>query len=226
MRLLIADDHKLFRDALAQYIRRNEPEAGIVMASGLDEALSALGKPPLPDLALMDMRMPGMNGLEGAGRIQSLYPGLRIVLMSGMAEPRDIRLAMDMGMAGYFLKSSSGASLLRSMRRILDGERLFPDNPEAGTPISPGRYGGMIQGDGRSSPVRGSEIERLTTRERDVLRHLVQGRSNKEIARALDLQVVTVKLHVRSICRKLRVQNRTQAALKAQEMSLNPTAPG
>jgi len=226
MKLLIADDHTLFRDALVQYIERAEPEADIVLAKDLDGVFDYLksGEAVL-DLILLDLRMPGMNGMNGLAGLRKNYPDVPVALMSGVAESEDVKKAMEMGAMGYFPKTLSGKALLKAIQLVLAGEKFLPidrDNYE----VMPSYYD-----DGRSktsSPpyqhlsedkstlVNGS----LTAREREVLSYLLEGASNKEIARELELQVVTVKLHIRGIFRKLGAKNRTQAALRARELGL------
>lgn len=228
MKLLIADDHTLFRDTLVQYIVRAEPEAEIRLAKDLFEARTILESGYLPDLLLLDLRMPGMNGLEGFRKTRQDFPNLSVGLMSGVAEPHDVRQAMEMGAIGYFPKTLSGKSLLKAIQLVLSGERFLPIDRETNEVLpayygEPGRGGaGTYSPFGGSTPaLNGKEDSfRLTSREREVLEQLVRGLSNKDIADTLNLQIVTVKLHVRGICRKLGAKNRTQAALKAKETGL------
>ncbi len=242
MKLLLADDHTLFRDALSQYIERSDSGAEIILAEDLERALKILSEIPeermLPDLLLLDLRMPGMNGMDGLVRVRKAYPDLPVVLMSGVAEPEDVHQALDLGARGYFPKTLSGRALLQAILLVLSGERFLPLD-HANNNIMPSYYEGRPRGEKNVSvPSHGTHgdymkrvadlphkdeaiFSKLTPREQDVLAYLMRGASNKEIAVALDLQVVTVKLHVRGICRKLGAKNRTQAALIAQEMSVH-----
>lgn len=226
MKLLLADDHTLFRDTLVQYIVRAEPDSEIRLARDLHEAEAQLGEGYVPDLVLLDLRMPGMNGLEGFRRVRETYPKIPTGLMSGMAEPQDVRQAMEMGAIGYFPKTLSGKALLKAIQLVLAGERFLPIDHETNE-VLPAYYGDGTRGGagGGYAPLGGQgngkgDDLRLTAREREVLEHLVKGLSNKDIADALNLQIVTVKLHVRGICRKLGAKNRTQAALRARELGL------
>lgn len=226
MKLLIADDHTLFRDTLVQYVSRAEPEAQIYVTKDLGEARDALAQGLRPDLVLLDLRMPGMNGLEGFREIRETYPDVPVGLMSGMAGPQDVRRAMEMGAIGYFPKTLSGKALLKAIQLVLTGERFLPIDRETNEVLS-SYYGDSTRRGAGYAPLNGRVSAhapdgdiRLTSREREVLIHLVQGISNKDIADALNLQIVTVKLHVRGICRKLGVKNRTQAALKAKELGI------
>lgn len=225
MKLLLADDHTLFRDALVQYIVRAEPDSEIRLAKDLHEAQGQLADGYVPDLILLDLRMPGMDGLGGFRKVREDYPKIPVGLMSGVAEPQDVRRAMEMGAVGYFPKTLSGKALLKAIQLVLAGERFLPIDHETNE-VLPSYYGDTGRGAGVGyAPLGGggqggkNDI-RLTAREREVLLYLVKGLSNKDIADALKLQIVTVKLHVRGICRKLNVKNRTQAALSARELGL------
>ena len=126
MRLLLADDHTLFRDTLKQYIERAEPDAQITMGKDLYEALDLMEHNPEQDLVLLDLRMPGMNGLEGFKRLREQYPNVPAALMSGVAEKSDVQEAMDLGAVGYFPKTLSGKALLHAIQLVLAGEKYIP----------------------------------------------------------------------------------------------------
>lgn len=227
MRILLADDHALFRDAMVEYIHRANPGSDTITVRNFDEAYSHIEHDRTLDLVLLDLRMPGMHGLTGLEKIRRDFPEIRVALMSGAAETEDVNQAMTLGAAGYFPKTLSGQAMMKAIDLILTGERFVPldhhtntimasyqEDPKVRKPIN---YSALHE-DGQDFD--SSSSLKLTPRERDVLRHLAHGEANKEIARALDLQVVTVKLHVRGICKKLNVVNRTQAALKARMMGL------
>jgi DNA-binding NarL/FixJ family response regulator len=230
MRILIADDHALFRDALAEYIQRAKPECKISTARNLEEALDHIERDPDFNLVLLDLRMPGMKGLSGLEKIRQSYPDIPVALMSGLAESDDVKEAINLGAAGYFPKTLSGQAMMKAIELVLAGERFVPLDHHSNTimasyqndhrPLlqSVKSYQGLHEeGDDFTGPSK----TKLTPREQEVLKHLAKGETNKDIARALDLQVVTVKLHVRGICKKLNATNRTQAALKARTMGLS-----
>ncbi len=226
MKLLLADDHTLFRDALVLYIERADPSSNVTLAKDLPEALSKLHENDDHDLVLLDLRMPGMDGLEGMRQVIDQYPGKPVALMSGVAEKEDVDAAMAMGAVGYFPKTLSGKALLKGIQQVLTGESFVPTDNNTHN-IMPSYYADQEekQTPDRFTPapnkVISEEAAILTPREREVLLFLSEGASNKEIAQYLDLQVVTVKLHVRGVCRKLNAKNRTQAALKARELGLS-----
>ena len=226
MKLLLADDHTLFRDALVQYIERAQPEAVVTLARDLHEAVDKMADNPDQDLVLLDLRMPGMNGMEGFKKMRDMHPNVRVALMSGVAEPSDVEAAFELGAVGYFPKTLSGKALLQAIEQVLAGEVFKPLDRNTNSVMpsyiaddssSTAPYGGMQEA---QAGLANDNTFNLTPRESDVLEYLVKGDSNKDIAVALGLQVVTVKLHVRGVCRKLGAKNRTQAALIAQEYGL------
>jgi DNA-binding NarL/FixJ family response regulator len=206
MRVLLADDHNLVRDALKNYIERLEPSVEILTAESLGDALAVVERSQPLDLVILDLKMPGMLGLEGLKEMRTRLPDLPVVIMSGGASQEDVRAALDMGARGYLPKTLSGPAMVSAIKLILAGERFVPFDA-FGSP-SPGA----------APPPHATEAAALTQREREVLDYLKDGLSNREIARALALQEVTIKLHIRGICRKLGAKNRTQAALRAQEL--------
>lgn len=227
MHLLIADDHTLFRDAMSQYLTRSNPDAKITTVKNLDEALAYVkDASEKPGLVLLDLNMPGMDGLKGFEKFRTLHNDIPVALLSGVAEIQDVQKAMDLGAVGYFPKTLSGRAMLKAIELVLSGEKFIPvdhatnglmpsyfadsnrEKPTAPLPMS------------TSAPRAATNDVGLTPREQEVLELLGKGLSNKDIARDLDLQEVTIKLHIRGICRKLEAANRTQAALKAYELGL------
>jgi DNA-binding NarL/FixJ family response regulator len=235
MKLLLADDHTLFRDALVQYITRADPDAEVSIAADFPEALGIVKSAPDQDLVLLDLRMPGMNGLNGFKVMRNEYPNIPVALMSGVAESCDVQAAIELGAAGYFPKTLSGKTLLQGIQLVLSGERFMPMDGQ-GDAVMPSYYADSgigleaaktvtTEGDGGVPSEIGPDVDPgLTPREKEVLSYLAEGCSNKEIADRLGLQVVTVKLHVRGACRKLGAKNRTQAALMAREMGVEPVS--
>ncbi len=218
MKLLIADDHTLFRDALVQYIERSDPMSSVMLAKDFYQAMDILEQNSHQDLVILDLRMPGMFGMEGFKQMKLRFPDISVALMSGVAEPKDVRAALDLGAVGYFPKTMSGKGLLGAIQQVIAGDIYVPEGKK--TEFMPSYYAdATIEDSAKNTDI--DEVN-LTPRETEVLSYLVDGASNKEIARALDLQIVTVKLHVRGICRKLEAKNRTQAALKAKELGVRP----
>lgn len=201
--ILIADDHELVRDTIAAYLNAAE-DFRILTAGDLAEAEQQLAGEYSIDLLVLDYNMPGMNGLQGLTRICQAYPNTRVVLMSGVAT-RDVATeAMDRGAQGFLPKSLSANSFINAIRFVLSGERYFP----------------FDFSQSRDEEERTGRFSALSAREMQTLKQLGQGLSNKEIARELGIQEVTVKLHMKNILTKLGATNRTQAALMAREALL------
>ncbi len=226
MKLLIADDHTLFRDALVQYIKRANSAFEVTVTKDFHEAYEEMQKDNTYDLVMLDLRMPGMDGMNGFEKMRHEFPDTKVSLMSGVAEPEDVDAAVKLGACAYFPKTMSGKTLVQAIQRVLCGEVYLPMDKNSGKSMpsyyadnrrTNFSYGGLSNTQNSAQNADGFQ---LTPREKDVLLYLAQGSSNKEIADALGLQVVTVKLHVRGICRKLDANNRTQAALKATQMGL------
>jgi len=204
MKLLLADDHDLVRDSLVALITTYGPGWEITAVSNLDAALGMLKRGNRYDIAVLDLQMPGMNGLEGLRKVIAGWPNLPIALMSGAAHDRDVEAALAMGAKGYLPKTIGGKALVHAIELILAGEVFLPS-------------GALRQPATPSAEVRPAG---LTDRESQVLGHLKEGLPNKEIALRLDINVATVKLHLRSLSKKLAVRNRTQLVLKAIELGL------
>lgn len=224
MRILLADDHNLFRDALREYIERSEPDADVFVARDIESTMQVVAEEDDLDLIVLDLRMPGVAGLEGFDQIHKKYPDQKIAVMSGAAGKSEIQDCMDRGAVGFFPKTLSGKALLGAIRLVISGEPFLPVGFSGAADDAYGLPGGddnSSGGDEGGSHKTNPEDFNLTRRETEVLSFLTQGASNKEIARELDLQEVTVKLHVRGVCRKLGAKNRTQAALKAQELGID-----
>ena len=199
LRILLADDHDLVRETLAAFLQR-ERIAAVSTASDLDGALAAVHAEEEFDLVLLDYNMPGMNGLEGLARMKEATGGRPVALLSGNASRAIAEEAIASGAAGFVPKTLASKSMAMAVRFMAAGEVFVP-------------YEFMQQQD---SPSVGG----LSQRETDVLRGICEGKSNKEIARDLDLQEVTIKLHVKTLSRKLDARNRTHAAMIARDMNL------
>jgi len=203
MRVLIADDHDLLRDTLKLYLEA-QGDIETRTASDLAGAHAAINEDGDFDLVLLDLNMPGMNGLEGLTRTIAMQDGLRVALLSGEATKSIVEKALGAGAAGFVPKTLSAKSMINAVRFMAMGEQYAPLDFMTAEEESP------------SHPL----ADRLTPRELQVLKGLTEGKSNKQIARDLDITEPTVKLHMKTLYRKLDVANRTQAALVAREQGL------
>lgn len=202
MRILIADDHDLLQDTLALFLESQ----GLVVntAKDLYSALDVIKAEAAFDLVVLDLGMPGMNGLDGLELVLKEPNASRVALMSGSASREIAEQALALGAAGFLPKTLPAKSLANAVRFMAMGEQYAPiDFMTASS-------------DDKSSPL----ADKLSKRELEVLQGLCAGKSNKEIARDLDLMEPTIKLHVKTLYRKIGVANRTQAAMMAKEAGL------
>ncbi|MDK3020154.1 response regulator transcription factor [Pseudodonghicola flavimaris] len=204
MRILIADDHMLLRDTLVLYFQNEE---GIETATAADyqEAVGLVEAGPDFDLVLLDFSMPGMEGIAGLTRMMELPGAHRVALISGTANREVAEQALAAGAAGFLPKTLSARSLVNAVRFMALGEQYAPLDFMRAEEAEADRH-----------PL----AEKLSSREMEVLEGLTQGKSNKEIARDLDIREPTVKLHVKTLYRKIGASNRTQAAMIAKEAGL------
>lgn len=208
MRIIIADDHVMVREGLRPFLERLEPNVSVDEAGSLPEVFELLKAGDPVDLLVLDLRMPGMDGLEGLRRVRSEYPQVRTVILSSMVDRDQMLETISLGAAGYIPKHLSGAAMISALRLVLSGERFLPSMLLA--PDSNAEQPAAASGSGPT---------KLTPREREVLTLLREGLPNKVIANRLSLSEVTVKSHLFSIFRKLGVQNRVQAARRLVEIT-------
>ncbi len=202
-RVLIADDHPLYRDALATLLgRAGDLSVGVAVGS-LDAAVAA-GQRERCDIALIDLGMPGMDGVSGIRAFREALPDLPVAIVSGTTDAAAIRSALAAGAIGYLPKTLEPATVVAALRLMLAGGTYLPPELLAAT---------VLPADGATEA--GTAGNALTPREQEVLDHIIHGASNKEIARALGVAEVTVKLHMRRILQKLGVRNRAGAVAVA-----------
>ena len=211
MQLLMADDHALFRDGFSLLLKQLEPGIRVIEAGCFEAALACACSEPDLDIALLDLNMPGMNGIEGITRFREQAEAVPVVVISASEDAADIRQLLDAGAAGYIPKSSSSQVMLAALRLVLSGGVYVPVNVLRDLDL-------LVEPD--QKPRR--EGAHMTDRQLQVLRLIVQGKSNKIIARELQLSEGTVKIHLASIYRALDAGNRTEAAMAARDLGLLP----
>jgi len=224
-RIVVADDHGLVRRGFKGMLAR---EGGLEVVGeaedgrGAVEACSRLH----PDLVLMDVRMPGMDGLEATREIKQRHPQTIVVMVTMHENPDYLLEAVKAGAAGYVLKGSPNSQIVSSVRRALEGE--FHLDQKLATHVLFDLIGGGARGGAQGAgpqprPREGPEgppPKPLARRELEVLRLVARGKTNREIARELGLSALTVKTHVQRVIAKLGVSDRTQAAVRAAELGL------
>jgi DNA-binding NarL/FixJ family response regulator len=203
MRILLADDHDMVRETISAYLE-TKGEAAVCLATDLAGALDKIRTEGPFDLVLLDYQMPGMHGLAGLSEAIAANGGKGVAILSGSAPAQTAQEALKLGAIGFIPKTMGAQSLLNAVRFMAAGEIYVPVDLMREEPAPP------------AHPL----AAKLSPRENEVLAGLCKGESNKEIARELDLQEVTIKLHVRTLCRKLEAKNRTQAAMIAKEAGL------
>lgn len=200
MRLVLADDHSLFREALCHYLRQHFADIEITEAGTLEDGLRAVER-GRPDALLLDFVMPGMNGVDGIVRAQRRCPDVPIVVLSGNISREDAQEAVRRGACGVVSKDLSGEALISALERILAGEKVVTSSAWMGA-----RTGGGTE---QLAPTWSSYG--LTPRETEALKLLVEGMPDKAIARELGIAAITVRLHLHNVFRKLGARNRVDA---------------
>ena len=213
MRIIVADDHPLYREAVKLRLERLLPDSRVIEVGSLEELLAqARAVPPLPvDLVLLDLYMPGMESGPGVDAVVRALPDAPVALMSGAASAQDVRQAISAGARGFLPKTMASELFAMAISMILAGGTYLPAE------MAQASGAGMAE---LRSGAGGGFAEALSPRERQVLVRLSSGASNKEIGRDLNLAEVTVKLHVRQILRKIKARNRSEAASMATRAGL------
>ncbi|NNN00969.1 MAG: response regulator transcription factor [Acidimicrobiaceae bacterium] len=200
IRVIIVDDHELVREGTRQLLERDRSMEVVATLGSAEEALDAIGL-LLPDVAIVDINLPSMNGLELAARVVAAHPAVRILILSAYDEHAYIAQALEIGVAGYLLKSSSAKELIDAVRAVFEG--VFVLDRQVSKQLV------------RQRDVAPHTVGLLTPRETAVLELLAQGRTNKQMALELELGIRTVEGYVSNVLAKLGVSSRTEAATHA-----------
>ncbi|QWT21923.1 response regulator transcription factor [Bacillus sp. NP157] len=213
-RILVADDHPLFRAALRQAAATAVPDAEVGVAADLEALLDALGAAPETDLVLLDLRMPGSRGLSGLAALRGQFPGVAVLVVSAHDEARVVKRVLDHGAAGFVPKSADPDTIALAVRSVLDEGHWLPPALAREVAALPARH---------DDTALASKLSRLTEQQFRVLAMLSEGLLNKQIADRLSVQERTVKAHVTAIFEKLEVRNRTQAGVLLRTLDLSDT---
>jgi two-component system, NarL family, nitrate/nitrite response regulator NarL len=220
MQILVADDHKLVRDGLKPFLQELSPDAEILDAANIDEAVAVAAKADRLGLILLDLMMPGMDGLKGLEVLRGKCPDVPVVIVSGFSSRDHVVAAVQAGASGFIPKTVSGTAMVNALRLVLSGEKYLPsstffDDPSTQMPMpmvaTAAKPGGLTP-----------PFDKLSRREAEILILLVEGRTNKEIAISLELQEITIKVHLRNVYRKIGAANRAQAVRIAMSSGWMP----
>lgn len=231
IRLLVVDDHTLFRRGLMALLARDERVTVVAEAADAGEALRHAAQHQ-PDVVLLDNHLPGVHGIDALPQLLALQPAPKVLMLTVSEDADDLALALSRGASGYLLKTVEGQDLIDAIEAVHRGESAvspemtsklvaayrhavggapvgappLPVEPELASSATPATL---------AAPATPHPLSRLSPRERDILREIARGASNKEIARTLDIAETTVKIHVQHILRKLNLSSRVQAAVLA-----------
>ena len=209
MRILIADDHPLYREAVCAQLERLFKGVEVEEVASLDEVFARAAQNGRPfDLFLIDFNMPGMS-LAALGKLAKAFPEVPISVISGTADAADVRASIQAGARGFIPKTATGKHLAHAIQILLAGGTSVPTDS-----MLPPETGDSQSSEGPPW------LARLTGRELDVLRGVMRGLSNKEIGRELTIAEVTVKLHLRSVFRKMGARSRADAAVIATKAGI------
>ncbi len=206
---IVADDHPMVREALSLALRNAFSAARVTQAGSFEEASAAIAAQPETDLVVLDLDMPGMQGLAGVAALRSLYPTAPLVIVSATRNPAAMRQAVEMGAAGFIPKSAPMDQIVASVRAAMLGEVILP--PGAGDGVLPTQDVDLA-----------ARAASLTPQQHRVFALLAEGKPNKIIAYDMQIGEATVKAHVTEILRKMGVHSRSQAIVLAQRLALEP----
>ncbi|MCF7989857.1 MAG: response regulator transcription factor [Thiohalocapsa sp.] len=232
MRILLVEDHTLFRDALGLVLRQLDAQVKVINAGTAEEALAATAYYPDLDLILLDLGLPGTDGLSALAEMRRQAPTVPVVVVSASFSGAHVRAALAGGAAGYIPKTLSSQDTVAALRQILDGDLFVPASLLASLSQADGALPEQEPervpetAAGATAKPDGQEVREprgpgpLTARQLEVLRLIASGLSNKGIARRLELTEGTVKLHVSALMRGLGAHNRTEAVIAGQRLGL------
>lgn len=204
MKILICDDHALFREGLELVLAKLDPRAQLASVADAESALAQVAANPDLDLVLLDIALPGISGLEALEELRRSHPAVPVVILSASESPGDARAALERGASGFIPKSSRGGVLLGAVQLVLSG----------------GVYVPPLLVDAPPPPRRDGASHGLTPRQIEILRLLARGLTNADIARVLGISSATVKNHLERIYDLLGASNRTEAAMRLRELGI------
>ena len=212
MKVLIADDHALFRQGLTQFMSAGFQDLSVTEAGSFYDVVALQDKLAEFDLILLDLAMPGMDGFAGVAMVREHAPNVPLVIVSASERREDVFRALELGVTGYISKSMTGRELLDALAEVLSGNTYLPSSLMRGAPKPAPAI------DQKDLFRSHASLRQLSRRQSEVLLLLSEGRSNREIAEALQLAEQTVKVHVSNILRVLGARSRTEAVVKLGDL--------
>lgn len=208
-KILIVDDHPMFREALSSAVKFSRDDAEILEAGSIETAHDAIQAEPGIEIVLLDLSLPGTTGFEGLMLLRSSFPRIPIMIVSGLDDPKIVQEAIRLGAAGFVSKSVDKATLAKGLAEVLSGSVFVPPElaQNAGDPRAATRASDIAD-----------RVAGLTPAQLRVLHLIRHGQLNKQIAHELGVSETTVKAHVSEILRKLNVVSRTQAVIKTAQL--------
>lgn len=219
VRILVVDDHTLFRRGLTALLSRDASLRVVGDAADAGEAQRRAAELQ-PDLILLDNHLPGVNGVDALPALRQAAPAARIMMLTVSEDEADLAAALRGGACGYLLKTIEGDALVAAIQRAMRGASVVAEEMTDKLVAAVRGAGAAAMADAAASATPPSPIEQLSPREREILRGIARGASNKEIARELGIAETTVKIHVQHVLRKLDVSSRVQAAVAATSHGL------
>lgn len=207
MKILLADDHALYREGLILHLNKLVPQAQILQAADYDEAAAQVKQNPDIEFVIADLGMRSRNWEDGLPTLRKILPDAKTIVISASEDNNDIKKALSLGIKGYLSKRSDTKVLTAALKLIFDGGTYFPPS--------------IVEVNNLSSEAKEHHRDKLLTpRQTEVLNYVAQGLSNKQIAYKMNVSEATVKLHINALLRALGATNRTQAVILAQKRGL------
>ena len=213
MQVLLADDHALFRDGMRYVLQQLSDQVDIICAGNFNETIKLAEANPGLDLALIDLNMPGSDGVASIRIFHHHFPEVPLVVVSGSDQRAEIEWVMEYGAMGFISKSSTAKEMVTALRVVLGGDIYFPPQ------LTPQSESECNQTE-HDSPIQHLNMHGLTKRQMQTLQYLAEGLSNKEIALKMELAEGTIKVHVAATYQVLQVSSRLDAVRKAQKLGL------